>query len=158
MPNSGSLTVSVDHNPFLDANIPYAVTLDWTSDASLGTVSQPMAATLKAQFAAMGRPVYPQPNVLQGKYRSCEIIPGRYGDRATNCPTGAYNVYIYDAYGDDILSGMGLNQSASVANIIAITGLQLIINSELTLSVTGPGNSKQGRIILSFEDAGYAKL
>ena len=155
--SDGSIVVSVDHNPWLDAAIPYAVTLDWTSGAD-GGVSQPIAATLTAQNAATGNPIYPKPNVIQGKFRSCETIPGALGVPATNPPTGAYTIKVQDKYGDDLLNGNGAAQSVTLPNIIAISGTQLIVNSELTLVISGAGNAKQGRAILTFEDAGYAKL
>ena len=147
-----SLVVSVNKNPFLDANIPFTTILDWTS-ATGGTVSLPIASTWAAQLA-LKNPSTPAPTKVQGIIRSVETVPGANGDLTTNLPT-SYTLTILDKYGLDILEGNFATRSASVAEKKCPTQ-KLIIDSELTFTIASAGDGKQGRVIIEWEDQGYA--
>lgn len=150
-----ALVVKSGENPFLDGNIPYNLILDWTS-ATGGTVSLGVVAAWNAQ--QVGKSANPiSVLAVKGKLRSVETIPGTSGDKATNQPT-SYGLTILDEYGYDILSGNGAARSASVAEKILPSGSTIIINSELTVVITGAGDGKMGRIRLEFEDVGTIKL
>ena len=53
--------------------------------------------------------------------------------------------------------GQGIDRSGTVAEKVLFANTN-IINSELTLTIANAGTSTAGRIVLAFEDIGYAKL
>ena len=155
MPVVNALTVSAPKNPFLDAEGPFRLILNWTS-ATGGAVSLGIVSTYVAQLASKSaNPITPLK--VQGKLRSVETVPGANGDKATNLPS-SYGLTILDAYGYDILAGFGAARSATLAEKILPLSSTVIIDSELTLTIANAGDGKQGRIIMEFEDMGDAKL
>ena len=151
-----SMTVKAEKNPFMDANVPIRLVLDWVSAVG-GTVSLPIASTYSTAEALKG-PTMPQPSKIQGIFMSCQTIPGLNGDMATAKPT-AYTLAILDAYGDDILNNVAVAtpRSASVAQTL-LQGTPREVDSELTVTITTAGDGTKGRIILELKDMGYGKL
>jgi hypothetical protein len=152
-----SLTVTAEKNPFMDANTPTRLILDWVS-AVAGTVSLPIASTYTAaQVGKSANP--PAPSKVQGVLLSTQTIPGYLGDLVTDCPT-AYTLQLLDAYGEDHLNGVAVTtpRSATVSQILMQGSGKRVIDSELTLTIAGAGSGLKGRIILELEDMGYAKL
>ena len=154
-----NLVVTPVNNPFLDANIPYSLVLDWTA-AGAGTVSLGVVAKYVTQLALLSaNPIVPI--MVQGRLRSVETIPGANGDLTTNLPTGAYNLTLLDKYGFDILNGSatGTNaRSATVAEKILPIASTIILNSEITLTIDSAGDGAKGRIVIELEDLGWIKL
>jgi hypothetical protein len=64
-------------------------------------------------------------------------------------PTDQYDVVVTDADGVDVLKGLGANLSNAANTYKADSdGLGAVVESKLTLAVTGAGNAKGGKTIL----------
>lgn len=140
---AGSALIVTMSNPYADMADPNKVTLDWTSDGSTGTVSIAICDTYATAQGEMT--VYP--SKLQGFLRSIETIPGLLGDKTTDVPTTLYDITLLDPYSYDISGNVLADRSASVAEMVIPTE-PLYIDSEITLTISGAGNDKHGRIIL----------
>ncbi len=148
-----SMTVTVNGNPFLDGSGPFQIICDWVSGTGgdAGNVNGAICGTYAAQLAGMSaNPI--EPKHIRGLFKSCQTIPGANGDKATAVPTEGWNLILQDAYGEDILAGNGANQSAS-ASKLTVHGYgqgQITVESELTVVISGAGDTRRGRIILEF--------
>lgn len=146
-----SLTVTVDGNPFLDGGEPARVILDWVS-AGAGTVSLAIASTYATAVAARGGLGGPRPSKIRGKITKIETAPGLNGGLVTALPTDLYDVTILDAYGADVLDGVGANRSGTIAQIVT-ADFPVPVDSELTLTIANAGDTMKGRIILHLDQA-----
>jgi len=142
-----TLEVKVEGNPFMDGTARFKIIGDWLS-ATGGTVSLAIASTYAAQkpYGDFG----PLPAKILGRLVSIETIPGALGVPATDPPTAAYDITLLDAYGYDVAGGLLADRSATAAEKIVPTG-DLIIDSELTLTIAAAGDANKGRIIMEFE-------
>lgn len=137
-----TLTVTMS-NEFGNMRDPNKVILDWLSTSDTGAVSLAICSTyITAQGVHK-----PHPKKLQGFIRSIMTIPGLLGDLTTTLPTTLYDITLLDPYGYDISGNILADRSATVAEKEVPTE-NLYIDSELTLTISGAGNSKTGRIIL----------
>ncbi len=155
---AGTLTVKAEKNPFMDANIPTRLILDWIATAG-GAVSAAIASTYSTQQVATGCPTVPQPTKVQGIFLSCQTIPGLNGDLTTALPA-AYTLQLLDAYNEDLLNNLAVAtpRSAAVSEVLLQGSGQKMIDSEITVVISGAGVSTKGRIIIEIKDMGYAKL
>ncbi len=81
---------------------------------------------------------------------SAKTAPGEDGDLATDLPTDLYDVVINDAYSEDIMNGNLADRSGTVAKAeYAIPAIPII--SALTVVVSNAGDTKQGLVLLTFE-------
>jgi hypothetical protein len=157
MSAAGSLTVTVQKNPFMDGSVGgnFSIILDWTATSG-GAVSQAIASTYSAAQALLN-PVCPQPAKILGVLRSIEMIPGANGDLSTNAPSGSYTATFLDKYGFDVAAAGITGTSASAATKYVVAN-KVIVDSELTLTIGSAGNGKQGRIIMEFDEVGGHKF
>lgn len=136
-----SLTVTAS-NLYLRGDIePFKLILDWVSAAD-GTVAVDIVTALKATHLNV-------PDRIHGSLKMIETIPGLSGDKTTLCPTNLYDVTITDSYGLDVATGSLADRSASLAQAI-YPAADIPIDDHLTLNITAAGDSKKGRIILTF--------
>ena len=148
---SQSLVVTANHNPFMDGTSPLRLIFDWVSAAD-GTVSLAVASTFTtAEALKFASP--PAPSKVRGLLKSVETIPGLNGDLTTTLPTALYQLTIIDTYGFDVLQGAGLGRSGTLAERLINPATEIIVDSELTLTITGAGDGLTGRIIMEFAEA-----
>lgn len=112
------------------------ITIDWTSDSN-GDVKDADGKIADALSKSK----------IEGYIVAVETIPGENGDRTADLPTDLYDVTILDKYGFDIMAGNLANRSGTVAERVD-ADQTLIVNSELTLTISSAGDTKQGRIII----------
>jgi hypothetical protein len=149
-----SLTVTVNHNPFLDGRMPEIIILDWVCDSG-AAVSKKIAATYSAaQLAATGNnPSVAQPVKIRGEIALIETVPGLNGDLSTSKPTSAYSMTLLDDYGRDVAGGVFATCSITVAEA-QIPQKTIQIDSELTLTISGTGgDAKKGRVIIHLKES-----
>lgn len=144
---AATLTVKVEGNPFMDGCQSFKVIGDWVSHTD-GVVAIAIASTYAAQkpYGDFG----PLPSKIRGVLRSIETIPGANGDLTTDLPTDAYDVTLPDNYSYDVAGGNLANRSGTVAQKVVPTE-EIIIDSDLTLTIAAAGSANQGRIIMEFE-------
>ena len=153
---AGTLTVTVNKNPFLSGELAFTIILDWVSTAG-GAVSAAIASTYTTQLALLSaNPI--ACTKIQGAFRSIQTIPGTKGDLATNLPTASYSLTLLDKYSYDILNGSCAALSGTASEKQVAGGGKVIIDSELTLTIASAGDTKQGRVILEFEDLSSAHI
>jgi len=70
-------------------------------------------------------------------------VPGTVGDQPT-----AYSVAINDEDGVDVLVGAGATRSTTLTQQVLASSLGCVVNSQLTISVTGAGSGKKGTLYL----------
>jgi hypothetical protein len=119
---------------------------DWVSHTD-GSVALGIASTYAAQ-KPYGDTILP--TKILGVLKSVETIPGALGVPATNPPTDQYDVTLVDNYGFDVAGGNLANRSNTVAEKVYPTS-EIIVDSELTLTIAAAGSGLKGRIILEFE-------
>lgn len=114
-------------------NRVYQVAINWTADASVGTV--PVTTLNIGAFPAM-----------QGmRLVSVEIKPG------TPAPTNLYSVTLTDAAGVDLLSGTGVNLSSTIPTATTISNLPAPLFGSLTFTLSGNSvNSATGSVFAYF--------
>ena len=117
------------------------VTVDWLSHVSAGTAS---AST--ADFNYMGQPIS---NYLQGR----ELIMAQTAPGSAT--PSSYSMTVKDDQGQDLF-GNGLatrSTSAAESEFTYDTAVHAsrIISGDLAMAITGAGNSKTGKLILTFE-------
>lgn len=144
-----SLTVTVEGNPFLDGSEPAKVILDWVS-ASGGTVSLAVASTYATAVAARGGLGGPRPSKIRGKITALEAAPGLNGNLSTALPTNLYDITLLDAHSLDVLDGVGMNRSGTVADVV-YPNSPIPVDSDLTLTIANAGDTKKGRIIVTLD-------
>jgi len=88
--------------------------------------------------------------VTLADYKGYEIVavqtvPGENGDRATDCPTAAYDVTCIDAFGFDWFYSEGIDRSASVAEAFCKDG-KIPFPNVATLTIENAGDTKQGLV------------
>jgi len=137
------LTVTVS-TPYLrsDAESPFWLALDWVSAAD-GSVALNILEKARISNSAL-------PSKINGKLKKIETVPGLLGDKATDCPTTLYDITLTDSYGLDVATGSLADRSAAVAEAI-YPAADVIINDDLKLNISNAGDSRKGRIILTFE-------
>jgi len=150
-----ALVVTSGRNPYLDGRIAYNLILDWTA-AAAGTVSLAVASTFTTAMAALGFANPPYANIVRGALRSIQTIPGANGDLTTTLPTDGYSITLLDKYSYDILAGVCSVSSGTVAEKRVVGGGKVIVDSELTLTISGAGADSTGRIILELEELATA--
>lgn len=144
---AATLTVKVEGNPYMDGTGRFKIIGDWVSAAD-GTVALKFAETYAAQkpYGDFG----PLPKKILGVLKSVETIPGYLGVPATNPPTDQYDVTLVDDYGFDVAGGNLANRSSTLAEKVYPTS-EIIVDSDLTLTIAAAGSGLKGRIILEFE-------
>lgn len=144
---AATLTVKVEGNPYMDGTGRFKIIGDWVSHTD-GTVALGFASTYAAQkpYGDFG----PLPKKIVGVLKSVETIPGALGVPATNPPTDQYDITLLDNYSYDVASGNLANRSATVAEKVFPTS-DIIVDSDLTLTIANAGSGLKGRIILEFE-------
>jgi hypothetical protein len=98
--------------------------VNWTSDSSAGTVSQVLAG------------------LFSGK------VLGLYTNPGATAPTDNYDVELRDSDGDDVLMNAGLDRDTAVSEGVGGGSLGAVVESTLTLVISGAGNSKIGRVVV----------
>ncbi len=145
---AASMTVHVDHNPFLDGRGPARIILDWIAhtdgSASLGVCSTLSAANLSA---AGGNSAALQLVKIRGVLEKIETSPGLNGDRATSLPTDLYDITLLDAYGNDVADTTLMNRSGTAAEVVLYSH-KYILDSELTLTIANAGSGLKGRVVI----------
>lgn len=142
-----SLSVKVEGNPYMDGTGRFKIIGDWVSAAD-GTVALKFASTYATSkpYGDFG----PLPKKILGVLKSVETIPGYLGVPATNPPTDQYDVTLVDDYGFDVAGGNLANRSSTLAEKVYPTS-EIIVDSDLTLTIAAAGSGLKGRIILEFE-------
>jgi len=85
---------------------------------------------------------------VTGKVAAAVQIPDAGGTQ----PDNAYDVTVKDADGVDVLNALGANLSnAAVTQKVKSDELGIVVNSNLTLGVTGGGAAKGGSTIVYLE-------
>ena len=147
-----SLTVAVNHNPFLDGRAPAQIILDWVS-ATGGTVSLALCSTYAAaNLAASGNNnAALQPAKVRGIIQSIQTAPGLNGDLTTSLPT-AYDLTLLDKYGYDVAEAKLMGRSAAVSENVEYPHKK-VIDTELTVTIANAGDTKKGRIIITLSES-----
>lgn len=109
----------------------WKVVWSWISDDAAGTAS---GATSYALFT--------------GKLIGLGTIPGAAG----LAPDDNYDVTILDADGHDVLLGAGMNRDTANTEYQPTTSLGAVLESALTLNVSGAGNANAGTVILWIQE------
>jgi hypothetical protein len=91
-----------------------------------------------------------QPASVKGVIRSIQTAPGLNGDRTTTLPN-AYDLTLLDSYGVDVAEGKLMGRSGTVAEVVAFDH-QKVIDSELTVTIAGAGDTKKGRVIINLSE------
>jgi hypothetical protein len=144
---AATLSVKVEGNPYMDGTARFKIIGDWVSHTD-GTVSLGIASTYAAAkpFGDFG----PLPSKILGVLKSVETIPGALGVPATNPPTDQYDITLLDNYSFDVAGGNLANRSNTVAEKVYPTA-EIIVDSDLTLTIAHAGSGLKGRIIMEFE-------
>jgi hypothetical protein len=147
-----SLTVTANHNPFLDGRAPTQIVLDWIAAVD-GTVSTAMCATYAAKNLsdAGGNTSALQPAKVRGIIQSIQTAPGLNGDLTTSLPT-AYDLTLLDKYGYDVAETKLMGRSAAVSENVEYPHKK-VIDSELTVTIANAGNGTKGRIIINLSES-----
>jgi hypothetical protein len=143
---AATLSVKVEGNPYMDGTARFKIIGDWVSHTD-GAVALGIASTYAAQ-KPYGDTILP--TKILGVLKSVETIPGALGVPATNPPTDQYDVTLVDNYGFDVAGGNLANRSNTVAEKVYPTS-EIIVDSDLTLTIAAAGSGLKGRIILEFE-------
>jgi len=154
---AASMTVHVDHNPFLDGRAPARITIDWVSHTD-GVVSLKICSTLSAaNLRAAGNNAQGSLEIdkIRGTLHKIETIPGLYngylapviGDTPA-LPTDLYDITLLDPYGLDVADGTLVNRSGTLPEVVVFSGGKYIVDSEITVTIANAGDSKKGRIII----------
>lgn len=115
------------------------LTLTWTS-TDAGVVSGAIASTYASANPAHAR------GVVKVKGDIVRIVT----NPASNAPTAAYDIYLYDADGIDVCAGNLTDRSATLTEQY-IPDPQIHVDSELTLSIANAGDANEGVIEIYFE-------
>lgn len=144
---AATLAVKVEGNPYMDGTGRFKIIGDWVSHTD-GTVALGIASTYATSkpFGDFG----PLPKKILGILKSVETIPGYLGAPATNPPTDQYDITLLDNYSFDVAGGNLANRSNTAAEKVYPTS-DIIVDSDLTLTIANAGSGLKGRIILEFE-------
>ena len=144
---AATLAVKVEGNPYMDGTGRFKIIGDWVSHTD-GTVALGIASTYATSkpFGDFG----PLPKKILGILKSVETIPGYLGAPATNPPTDQYDITLLDNYSFDVAGGNQANRSNTAAEKVYPTS-DIVVDSDLTLTIANAGSGLKGRIILEFE-------
>ena len=104
------------------------IKFEWTSEGAGDNAGKATKTTAKAYSGEIIRLV---------------TIPD--GDTA---PTNEYDVVVNDEDGTDVLMGAGANRSNANTEQVLAANLGCVANDQLSLSISGAGESKKGTTIL----------
>ena len=119
-------TVSIIEEDFLNIK---KITFSWTSVNGGGDAGKAVKTTV---------------NNYTGEAIRFITVPGTVGDQ----PSDNYNVIILDSNGVDILMSSGLLRDQISTEQVPQSLLGCVVDSKLTLSITGVGNAKKGIVYL----------